>query len=186
MILRSKLNQKLKIWLSVRSIPVGHYCIWSPHLKYFTRIPSFMFLLGALLGGQAGAVEPLSSEELTSHCAHYQVDPEGKDGIFCMRYIQGFIDGAVATDERVALNVADEFEEEETFSQRATRTRLKSRLGQYGSSYYAEFCLGAPVPLAEVVGLVVGDLGAGNLTGNLKSAREVVYRTLRSHYPCDR
>ena len=139
-----------------------------------------------LLGGQAGAVQPLSSEELASHCKHFQNDPEGKDGIFCVRYIQGFIDGAVATDERVTLNVAAEFEEEETFSQRAIRTRLSSRLNQYGSSYYAEFCLGAPVPLAEVVGLVVADLGTGNLNGNLKSAREVVYLTLRSHYPCDR
>ena len=67
--------------------------------------------------------------------------------------IQGFIDGAMATDERVALNVAAEYQEEETFTQRAIRTRLSNRLMQYGS-YYAEFCLGGPVTLAEVVGRV--------------------------------
>ena len=157
--------------------------LWSRHLKYFTRISSFMFLLVALLGGQAGAVEPLSSEELASHCKHFQNDPEGKDGIFCVRYIQGFIDGAMATDARVALNVAAEYHEEETFTQRAIRTRLSSRLDQYGSSFYAEFCLGAPVPLAEVVGRVVEDLGAGKFVDELKSAREVVYLTFRTHYP---
>ena len=126
----------------------------------------------------------MSSEELASHCIHYAADPEGRDGVFCVRYIQGFIDGAMATDERVALNVAAEFEEEESFSQRAIRTRLNSRLGQFGSSYYAEFCLGAPVPLAEVVDRVVKDLGDGKFEVELKSAREVVYRTLRTSYPC--
>ena len=57
----------------------------------------------------AQAVEPLSTRELTSHCAHYVSNPQGPDAIFCVRYIQGFIDGAVATDERVTINVAAEY-----------------------------------------------------------------------------
>jgi hypothetical protein len=145
-----------------------------------------MILLAAFYVGQVSAVEPLSGEELAEHCKHFQNDPEGKDGIFCVRYIQGFIDGAMATDERVALNVATEYQEEETFTQRAIRTRLNNKLLQYGSSYYAEFCLGGPVPLAEVVLRVIDDLGEGKVDGESKSAREVVYLTLRTHYPCAR
>ena len=49
-------------------------------------------LLGSLYATEAAAVEALSTEELISHCAIYGDDPDGEDGIFCVRYIQGFID----------------------------------------------------------------------------------------------
>jgi hypothetical protein len=133
----------------------------------------------------AHAVEALSTEELISHCAVYEEDPDGEDGIFCVRYIQGFIDGAVVTDERVTYNVADEYDRDETFTERAIRTRLGSRIDRYGPSYYAEFCLGEPVPLAEVARVVIADLLAlENLKGR-ELARDVVYATLRREYPCD-
>lgn len=131
------------------------------------------------------AVEALSTEELISHCAVYEEDPEGKDGIFCVRYIQGFIDGAVVTDERVTYNVANEYDREETFTERAIRTRLGSRIDRYGPSYYAEFCLGEPVPLAEVVRVVISDLSQIDGLEGRELAREVVYATLRREYPCD-
>jgi len=137
------------------------------------------------LASDAQAVEALSTEELISHCVVYEEDPDGEDGIFCVRYIQGFIDGAVATDERVTYNVANEYDREETFTERAIRTRLGSRIDRYGPSYYAEFCLGEPLPLAEVVRVVVADLlQLENLEGR-ELARDVVYATLRTEYPCD-
>ena len=133
----------------------------------------------------AQAVEALSTEELISHCAVYEEDPEGEDGIFCVRYIQGFIDGAVVTDERVTYNVASEYDRDETFTERAIRTRLGSRIDRYGPSYYAEFCLGEPVPLAEVARVVIADLLAIEDLEGRELAREVVYETLRREYPCD-
>jgi hypothetical protein len=102
-----------------------------------------------------------------------------------VRYIQGFIDGAVATDERVTYNVADEYDREESFSERAIRTRVGSRIGRYGSSYYAEFCLGEPVPLADVVKAVVADLSKIDDVAGRELARDVVYATLRNEYPCE-
>ena len=142
-------------------------------------------LAGVLLTTNATAVEALSTEELTSHCAVYEDDPDGEDGIFCVRYIQGFIDGAVATDERVTNNVSAEYDKEESFSERAIRTRVGSRLQQFGPSYYAEFCLGDPVPLAEVVEVVVADLLSLETLDNFERARDVVYATLRRAYPCE-
>lgn len=133
----------------------------------------------------AHAVEALSTEELISHCALYEEDPDGKDGIFCARYIQGFIDGAVATDERVTYNVANEYDRDESFTERAIRTRLGSRIDRYGPSYYAEFCLGEPVPLAEVARVVVADLLALEDFEGRELARDVVYATLRTEYPCE-
>jgi hypothetical protein len=142
-------------------------------------------LLGALYASEAAAVEALSTEELISHCVVYGDDPDGEDGIFCVRYIQGFIDGAVATDERVTYNVAAEYDKKETFTERAIRTRVGSRIERYGPSYYAEFCLGDPVPLAEVVDVVVADLlNLDSLEGR-ENARDVVYATLRREYPCE-
>ncbi len=130
------------------------------------------------------AVEALSTAELKSHCDFYESDPDGTDGVFCVRYIQGFIDGAVVTDERVTYNVADEADRQETFTERAARTRVGARLNQYGPSVYAEFCLGEPVPLREVVEVIISDLLDEQKVSGIPLAREVVYNTLRSTFPC--
>lgn len=149
-------------------------------------------LLGVLIAGlalaplsTANAVEALSTAELKSHCEVYEEDPDGEDGIFCVRYIQGFIDGAVVTDERVTLNVAEEADRSESFTERAIRTRVGSRLERYGPSVYADFCLGEPVPLAEVVEKVVDDLLNENFVREMPLARDIVYATLRRNYPCE-
>jgi len=133
----------------------------------------------------AQAVDPLSSEEFASHCIEYRNSPEGSDGIFCVRYIQGFIDGAIATDERVTINVSAEYTQEETFAQRAIRTRLGSNLERYGASYFAEFCLGAPVPLAEVVDHIVTSLEQVDFKPQAPLARDFVYQVIRDDYPCE-
>ena len=140
--------------------------------------------IAALASSNADAVEALSTVELVSHCVYYEQDPESVDGVFCVRYIQGFIDGAVATDERVTNNVADEYDREETFSERATRTRLGSRLERFGT-YYAEFCLGEPVPLKTVVERVIADLDNTQRVANQPLARDFVYATLRMQFPCE-
>ncbi len=131
------------------------------------------------------AVEPLSTEELSSHCAHYSEDPDGKDAIFCIRYIQGFVDGAVATDARVTINVATEYGRQETYSERAIRTRVGRQLERYGSSFYAEFCLGTPVLLKEVVGKVIEKLLDREVAAARPLAGSMVYQALRDAYPCE-
>ncbi len=146
---------------------------------------AFVALSSLVYAGTAAAVEALSTEELIEHCTVYETDPDGEDGIFCVRYIQGFIDGAVATDERVTYNVANEYTRDESFAERAIRTRVGSRLDRYGPSYYAEFCLGKPLPLAEVVRVVVRDLLRLEDLEGRELARDVVYATLRREYPCE-
>jgi hypothetical protein len=143
-----------------------------------------LLLCALLTSPTAWAVEALSTAELVSHCDKYYDEQASEDRIFCVRYIQGFIDGAVATDERVARNVVEEYEKEESFSQRAARTRIGNRLARYGSSVYADFCLGDPVPLKEVVERVVADAQKEELVKANPLARDLVYQTLREHYPC--
>lgn len=142
-----------------------------------------IFGIAILASSDARAVEALTTEELVSHCIYYEQDPDSIDGVFCVRYIQGFIDGAVATDERVTKNVAGEYDSDESFSQRAIRTRLGKRLERFGT-YYAEFCLGEPVPLKTVVELVIADLDNARRIANQPLARDFVYATLRMQFPC--
>ena len=144
----------------------------------------FVCVLVLLASSNARAVESMSTEELVSHCIYYEQDPESVDGVFCVRYIQGFIDGAVATDERVTNNVADEYGKDESFSERAIRTRLGSRIERF-ETYDAEFCLGEPVPLKTVVELVVTDLENEKRVANQPLARDFVYTTLRQQFPCE-
>lgn len=130
------------------------------------------------------AVEALTAAELARHCAAFESDPDSADAVFCVRYIQGFIDGAVATDAQVTRNVAEDIGEDESFRERVMRTRLGPRLERYGPSYYAEFCLGDPVPLERVVRDVIEGLNARDVAEMQPLARDVVYRTLRRRYPC--
>ena len=137
-----------------------------------------------LLSGRAESVEPLSTPELAEHCAYYHEDREGKDAIFCVRYVQGFIDGAVATDARVLENIAAEFDEDESFSERAIRSRIGSRISRRGPTVYADFCLGEPDSLEEVVEKVVKDLANRKVLDKDLLARDAVFSTLRREYPC--
>jgi len=129
---------------------------------------------------QVQAVERLTAQELILHCKAFPAQTDSIDGQYCIRYIQGFVDGAVATDARVLLNVEAEHNHKESYSDRAIRTRTaRSR-----AAIYAEFCLGDPVPLREVVEKVVNDLNQRKHTGEGLAAGTAVYASLRKNYPC--
>lgn len=152
--------------------------------RYLVAVLAFAVGLGA--SAEADAVEVLSAEELALHCAEFHDDPDGLDGQYCVRYIQGFIDGAIATDVRVMLNMEAE-RGEETFTERAIRTRVIDRNSLTRAAGYAEFCLGDPVPLVEVVVKVLGDLDERvKATDSSGTARDAVYESLRRHYPCEK
>ncbi|MGK0500207.1 MAG: hypothetical protein ACJAYG_001854 [Oceanicoccus sp.] len=138
-----------------------------------------------LLVPSAKAIEVLTAKELASHCVLLSTEPEGVDGQYCVRYIQGFIDGAIATDARVMLNAESAIADKETFTERAIRTRMPSRADLSRAAGLAGFCLGDPLPLRDVVDVVVADLAAqqGN-TENDEPAMEVVYQSLLKNYPC--
>ena len=137
-----------------------------------------------LLAGRAESVEPLSTPELAEHCAYFYKDRDGKDAVFCIRYVQGFIDGAVATDARVLENIATEFDGDETFADRAIRSRIGSRINRRGPTVYADFCLGEADSLEEVVEKVVDDLASRKVLDEDLLARDAVFSTLRRAYPC--
>ena len=149
-------------------------------------LPGSVLLLLLLVVPVTKAVEVLTAQELAAHCDLLKTEPDGADAQYCIRYIQGFIDGAVATDVNVMLNAETEPDSSETFSERAKRTRAPSRADQHRAAQLAGFCLGEPLPLRDVVDVVVADLQArADSAGKDDSAMEVVYASLQQHYPCD-
>jgi len=156
-------------------------------VKTVTRSPRILYLLSVvamfLPAQHAAAYEVLTAKELASHCKALPDSSDSADGQFCIRYIQGFIDGAAATDARVMINLESEFANE-SFSERAIRLRSPDRKIYGRASRYAEFCLGDPVPLREVVNSIVSDLFARKYLEPETSARDLVYSSLRKNYAC--
>jgi hypothetical protein len=153
---------------------------------FVTLLGAGIMMLQLLAVPAVKAVEVLSAQELASHCARLSSEPEGVDGQYCIRYIQGFIDGAVATDVRVMLNAESAQDSSETYTERAKRTRAPSSADRFRAANLAGFCLGDPLPLRDVVDVVVADLVAlsdGKATN--EPAMEVVYISLQQHYPCN-
>ena len=140
-------------------------------------------LIGLSFSMRVGALEPLSAQVLAEYCADYQA-VSGSGDVRCVTYIKGFLDGAIATDSRVAENVVRDLEEPETLAERAFRTRVTDRLAKYGPSVYAEFCVGDPVPIADVVNRVMQTLVEHQDLAN-NTARTIVYSALRQHYACE-
>lgn len=137
-----------------------------------------------LIAPRAFAIEPLTAIQLQQACVDAREQADSPESLLCVYYVKGFLDGAVATDARVAENVAAEIEEEETFTERAIRTRVGSRIELYGPSVYAEFCVGQPDPIADVVLHVIEELGRYDDLEGLQ-AQTIVYASLRRHYPCE-
>jgi hypothetical protein len=128
------------------------------------------------------AVEPLMANELAEHCAADSARAEDLGRRLCIGYIQGFVDGAVATDERVLLNMEAELNQKESLTERAIRTRgLGSSRDR--AARYAEICLGDPVSMTEVVSKVVADFTGREFAPDAMACT-VVYSSLRKHFPC--
>ena len=125
------------------------------------------------------ALNTMTAGELADDC----LTPDDAPSPGCIAFVRGFIDGALATDPRVAMNVERELSRNETFTERAYRTRLGQRMDRYGPSYFADFCIPTPVPLREIVDRVVADLR--QVTDRNEPAREFVYRSLRKGFPCE-
>jgi len=146
------------------------------------RAAALTLLLPFLLVSNADAVEPLSAVQLHDYCvATDETDIQSRT--LCVAYVTGFLDGAIATDERVTVNIADELEKDESFTERALRTRMVRRMRDSGPTVYAEFCVGNPVPIAEVIEHVIEELAESDVLER-KLAQNVVYASLKKHYPC--
>ena len=159
---------------------------WNPGLLRQWLRGTAAVVVASCLSLTAGAVEVLPAKDLAAYCQSVSGDSvDESDAAFCTHYVQGFIDGAVSTDVRVMMNVEAEYEQRSSLTERAARTRMPGWHDQQRAAGYAEFCLGDPVPLAEVVQTVANHLVQQQATMDPElAARDVVYAALRKNYPC--
>ncbi|MGH8166568.1 MAG: Rap1a/Tai family immunity protein, partial [Woeseiaceae bacterium] len=112
-----------------------------------------LFLTAAFISAPA-AGEWLDGDELAQACRELN-DPatnstDDINGTLCVAYLQGFIAGStvagVQKTDPVATDTGDE-----TFSERAVRTRAESYVRRYEERLHRTHCVGDDVPVHAVV-----------------------------------
>ena len=146
------------------------------HVKVFILVCVFLAATG--ISVTAKAVNVLTANQMADICLDEKGQDAGKE--ICAAYVRGFIDSTVATDPRVIENVTNDLGE--SYSQKAARTRVGSRLKNYGPSYYAQFCVQDTVPLEEIAVHVQAALTKERAVDI--PARDLVYQVLKKNYPC--
>lgn len=146
-------------------------------------LPAAVLLLCAASG--ALAITPMKTVDLIEHCRAYSEQPESADTLVCTHYIQGFIAGAIATDDRVSRNVVKEISESASYAERYSAVRFGRKIDRFGPTYFAEFCVPEEVPLLAVVEKVVFDLKSPDFFSDAPLARDAVYKALRKDYACE-
>lgn len=136
--------------------------------------------LGIIVSTGVQALETLSREELLAMC---RSESPAKVAV-CTGYINGFLDGAFATDPGVVDSVVREMETQESFSERAIRTRLGNTLERFGPSYYAGFCIPGDLPMEAIVEELLEAAQQDTDHTGQENARDYVYRLLQSRHPC--
>jgi hypothetical protein len=143
----------------------------SPRLRtQYSAVPALL-LLGA--HGSGAELAPLSSAELHHLCLGYVQFPESEEGAFCAAYVRGFIEGSSL------VVLATEPTKQETFRERALRTRL-------GTSSFAgpKYCVNTSVTLNDfVLQMLVQAEDKPPQEG--ENASELLHRTLNRFHRCD-
>lgn len=145
-----------------------------------------MTLWGALAcctaGFPAAAQQPLSTLELTRHCAAL-VEDAGGDGRYCLVLLQGYLAGADVGDAGLAGGTIGlrRSHPEETFGERAARTRLG--LAHRRTRDAAGPCIGSELGLVQVAREIAPYIAAGD-GGEGLSPTELLHRALIHTFPC--
>ena len=152
----------------------------------FAHLRTFLCIFALInLPTTALAITPMTTAQLIAQCDAYSSDASSAEASACIHYIQGFVAGAIATDERVSRNVVKQMSETEDYAQRYAEVRFGRQLEEFGPTYFAEFCVPEEVPLAEVVEKIVFDLQDPSFLRDQPLARDAVYRALRKDYACE-
>lgn len=151
-------------------------------MKFNSSLIFLTATLAFLLSAKSAlAIEPMTLKELSELCENYQKNSESSESKQCVRYIKGFIDGAIAIDPKLASD-SKASEKKPSYTERAIKSRIGNRIKSYATPANNDFCLGKPVLMKEIVYKVKKNILKKAQSDEL--ALFVIYRTLRQEYPC--
>jgi len=142
-------------------------------LKTITARGCVVLILTGLLIHKGHAAEAVSAEMLLSSCknAAHQTAAEAKQ--ICHGYIRGYLD-AIAD-----LTLAQQADE--SFQQRALKTRARGQMMQDGVMFSSPYCLPADLSVSDVVKKLEQERAS---FGANASAAELLSSALKKHYTC--
>jgi len=148
-------------------------------------------LIACLLFASAGVVASstqnvwLTALELERHCASYLCDPASEEGSICIAYMQGFLAGAERASETSSRWMAATAPSEESFLDRATRTRVGPGVldrVRARTTTPSEYCIDPDVNVLVLVEKVAAHLNE-NLDGH-ETVDRLVHEALVQNFPC--
>ena len=149
------------------------------------RGPAVSMLLWLCLApAPASAEEWLTGGELERSCELLLQDPASSNGLLCLAFVQGFIAGADTSLSAVSPRSAASSSKEETYADRAARTRLGTLRLQQIQSRYGRYCIGDQVTAVEVVEKVTVYLESHPEASNV-TAHDAVREALVFSFPCE-
>lgn len=102
----------------------------------------------------------------------------------CYQYIQGFLQGALITDDAVVRNMQDP-QFESRFANRAYRTRVGNTRDSIPATQYAGFCLPEDKVSNEVIMTLIHDIQNHSLEERKTlEFPTLVYELLKQRYSC--
>lgn len=132
---------------------------WACHLRRFGM--HCFAALACTVALPTVAETPLTAAQLRSYCSAYRADRSSSAGLFCVAYVQGFLDGTMTST-----------------STAGTRSIIDANHHQS-----ADFCVDRQVPLDRIIAQLVATADFPPSAHSML-ASELLVRTLQRSYPC--
>lgn len=130
------------------------------------------------------AMDWLSSAKLESSCDAFLNSSDDSEAALCLTFVQGFLAGAEAAHAQNPIGSRAKALKDETFSERATRTRLSTLQLMQVRSGKPAYCLDETLSPVEIVETVAGYLDSHEEVMTLTNT-EAVYEALVHEFPCE-
>jgi len=141
----------------------------------YSKLSGISSLLTVVVSlASATDLKPVSGAELRQQCLAHATSPQSAKGQACSGYVRGFIEGSAA----IQTGRNDPGSDDESFSDRAFRTRLGVRPDPPPA-----YCLEATVSLSQLISQIIRllDDQPSLLESN---ARDVLHRMLQRSHRC--
>lgn len=153
-------------------------------MRLFARTTAALTLI--IIGGPpSAAADWLSRDEVEQSCEAFLADSAGANGALCLAFVQGFLAGVDTPPVSLHQDgTRTSASEDETFTQRAIRTRLGDGRLQDLQSKDPAYCvdeISAIAVIAAVATYLRDHEQAQQLT-----KPEAVHEALVHNFPCDR